>query len=106
MNARSIVVLALILALLGAGLWYRRTFRDDARVMTSESLRPMVPVIWPCFSICPSASRCVVTALRTSDCSNGVMGSTLRANPICTGPRTWPQLTLVPHHMVCRKLSL
>lgn len=43
MNARSIVVLALILALLGAGLWYRRTFRDDARVMTSESLRPMVP---------------------------------------------------------------
>ncbi|NLW82653.1 MAG: DUF4340 domain-containing protein, partial [Desulfovibrionales bacterium] len=43
MNARSIMILALILALLGAGLWYRRTFRDEAYVMTSESLRPMVP---------------------------------------------------------------
>ena len=54
-------------------------------------LRPIVRLSPPCFS----ASASVATAMRVIECSSATTGSTERANVICTGPRTWPQLTPV-----------
>ena len=46
------------------------------------------PISVPFFS----ASASVVMATRVMVTSWGTTGSTLRAKPSCTGPRTWPQL--------------
>ena len=45
------------------------------------------PISVPFFS----ASASVVMATRVMVISWGITGSTLRAKPSCTGPRTWPQ---------------
>ena len=42
-----------------------------------------------------SDSFSVATAMRVIECSLATIGSSERANVICTGPRTWPQLTPV-----------
>ena len=47
-----------------------------------------LPISVPFFS----ASASVVMATRVMVISWGMAGSTLRAKPSCTGPRTWPQL--------------
>src|SRR5437868_1296198 len=53
----------------------------------------MVPVIEPSAFACFSASSTVVTDLRVIEYYRGTIGSIEREKVICTGPRTWPQLT-------------
>lgn len=43
MNTKNILILTMILALLGAGLWYRKAARQSQDLMTTESLHRFAP---------------------------------------------------------------